>query len=209
MGPILFLLYIKDLNQTILHSKVYHFADDTNFLYATYSLKKLNKRIHFDLSNLVLWLRANRISLNVNKTELVIFRSPKKLIYRNLNFRLSGQKIELKHHTKYLGVLFNEHLLFNEHMNTLKQKFNRENGILAKLRYYVSANTLKTIYYALFDSHMRYACQIWGQSHSKTFDMIQTTQNKALRIINFKKSMKPSEPLYQKLKINKLKNNII
>ena len=39
--------------------------------------------------------------------------------------------------------------------------------------------------------------------------MIQTTQNKALRIINFKQSMKPSEPLYQKLKINKLKNNII
>ena len=94
-------------------------------------------------------------------------------------------------------------------MNTLKQKRNRANGILAKRRYYVSANTLKTIYYALFDSHMRYACQIWGQSHSKTFDMIQTTQNKALRIINFKRSMEPSGPLYQKLKINKLKNNII
>ena len=56
---------------------------------------------------------------------------------------------------------------------------------------------------------MRYACQIWGQSHSKTFDMIQSAQNKALRIINFKQSMEPSEPLYQKLKINKLKNNII
>ena len=39
--------------------------------------------------------------------------------------------------------------------------------------------------------------------------MIQTTQNKALRIINFKQSMEPSEPLYQKLKINKLKNNIL
>ena len=39
--------------------------------------------------------------------------------------------------------------------------------------------------------------------------MIQSTQNKALRIINFKQSMKPSEPLYQKLEINQLKNNII
>ena len=56
---------------------------------------------------------------------------------------------------------------------------------------------------------MRYACQIWGQSHSKTFDMIQSTQNKALRIINLIQSIEPSEPLYQKLKINKLKNNII
>ena len=144
---------------------------------------------------------------NVNKTELVIFRSQKKQIDRNLNFQLSGQKIEPKHHIKYLGVILDEHLSFNEHMNTSKQKLNRAKGILAKLRYYISANTLKTIYCALFDSHMRYACQIWGQSHSETFDMIQTTQNKALRIINFKQSMEPSEPLYQKLTKNKLRNN--
>ena len=90
-----------------------------------------------------------------------------------------------------------------------KKLIYRVNGILAKLRYYISADILKTIYYALFDSHMRYACQIWGQSHSKTFDMIQSAQNKALRIINFKQSMEPSESLYQKLNINKLKNNIL
>ena len=94
-------------------------------------------------------------------------------------------------------------------MNTLKQKPNTANGILAKLRYYVSADILKTNYYALFDLHMRYACQIWGQSHSKTFDMIQSAQNKVLRIINFKQSMEPSETLYLKLKMNELKNNII
>ena len=41
---------------------------------------------------------------------------------------------------------------------------------------------------------MRYACQIWGQSDSKTFDMIQSAQKKALRIKNFKQSMEPSEP---------------
>ena len=93
-------------------------------------------------------------------------------------------------------------------MNTLKKKVNRANGILAKLRYYILADILKIIYYALFDSYMRYACQILGQSQSKTFEMIQNAQNKALRITNFQ-SMEPSEPLYQKFKINKLKNNII
>ena len=56
---------------------------------------------------------------------------------------------------------------------------------------------------------MRYACQIWGQSHSETFDMTQNTHKKALRIINLKQSMELSEPLYQKLKINKLKSNIL
>ena len=90
-------------------------------------------------------------------------------------------------------------------MNTLKQKRNGANGILAKLMYYVTADVLETIYYAFFDSHMRYACQI----QSKTVDMIQCAPKKALRIISFKQFMEPSEPLYNQLKINNLKNNII
>ena len=42
LGPILFLLCVNDLNQAIVHSKVHHFADDNNFLYASHSLKKIN-----------------------------------------------------------------------------------------------------------------------------------------------------------------------
>ena len=86
-------------------------------------------------------------------------------------------------------------------MNILKQKLNRANGILARLRYYVTADVLKTIFYAFFDSHMRYACQISGQIQSKTFDMIQLAQNKALRIISFKQFMGPSEPRSKQLSV--------
>ena len=78
----------------------------------------------------------------------------------------------------------------NECMHTLKQKLNRTYGILAKLRYYVTVDVLKTIHYAFIDSHhMRYAYQIWGQIQSKTFYMIQCAQNKVLRIISFKQFM--------------------
>ena len=63
---------------------------------------------------------------------------------------------------------------------------NRANGILAKPRYYVTVDVLQIIYYALFDSHMRYACQIWGQiQHDKTFDLIQHAQKKQV-LKNFK-----------------------
>ena len=108
-----------------------------------------------------------------------------------------------------MGKKSNQNITQSESMNALKQKLNRANGMLANLRFSISADILKTIHYALFDLYMKYACQIWDQSHSKTFDMIQSAQNKTLRTINFKQSMEPSEPLYQKLKINKLKNNII
>ena len=75
LGPLLFLIYINDLSKAIIFSSVHHFADDTNILYVSSSLKDINKKINHDLSNLVQWLRTNKISLNVGKTEIVIFKS--------------------------------------------------------------------------------------------------------------------------------------
>ena len=75
VGPLLFLLYINDLNQAIKFCKVHHFADDTNLLCHSNSIKKLNKLVNTDLKRLVNWLNANKISPNVKKTEMVIFKS--------------------------------------------------------------------------------------------------------------------------------------
>ena len=161
----------------------------------------LTKKINLDLSNLAQWLWANKIALNVNKTGIVIFQSPRKQITKKINFRLTGQKIRQKTCTKYLGVLLDEHLLFKDHINTLKQKLNRANGIMAKLRYHLPFDILKTVYYSLFDTHLHYAFQVWGQSNSDILVLVQRAQNKALRIINFKEERHPSEPLFTETKI--------
>ena len=65
---------------------------------------------------------------------------------------------------KYLGVLIDEHLLFKDHIKFLKQKLNKANGILAKLRHHLPSDILKIVYYSLFDTHLHYACQVWGQT---------------------------------------------
>ena len=67
LGPLLFLLYINDLNQAIKFCKVHHFADDTNLLCLSKSIKKLSKLVNADLKHLLNWLNANKISLNVKK----------------------------------------------------------------------------------------------------------------------------------------------
>ena len=77
-------------------------------------------------------------------------------------FCLSGQKIRQKTCTKYLGVLLEKHLFFKDHFKTLKQKLNRANGILAKLRHHLPSDVLKTVYCSLFDKHLCYACEVWG-----------------------------------------------
>ena len=60
------------------------------------------------------------------------------------------------------------------------------NCLLAKIRYYVKLPLLGTIYHALFDSHLRYGCQIWHQRQNEYIESIEKTQNKAIRILNFK-----------------------
>ena len=63
LGPLLFLLYINDLHNSIKHSTTRHFADDTNLLIVNSSLKQLKKYINLDLKYLSTWLKANKISL--------------------------------------------------------------------------------------------------------------------------------------------------
>ena len=122
LGPLLFLIYINDLSKAIIFSSVHHFADDTNILYVSSSLKDINKKINHDLSNLIKWLRANTILLNVRKTEIVIFKSHSKCISKDLNFPLNGQKVISKNHTKYLEIIIHKHLTFKEYMAQLRQK---------------------------------------------------------------------------------------
>ena len=111
LGPLLFLIYINDLNQAIKFSRVHHFAEDTNLLPVDNSLKKINKHINHNFKLLTTWLRANRISLNTSKTEILLFRpKSKRNITKHLNFRISGQYIPRTTQVKYLGLTMNGHL---------------------------------------------------------------------------------------------------
>ena len=77
--PLLFLIYINDLNQAIKFCKVHHFADDNNLLHFNNSVAKMNELLNKEMKSLTVWLNANKISLNVEKAELVIFKHQRKL----------------------------------------------------------------------------------------------------------------------------------
>ena len=143
-----------------------HFADNTNLLYINKSVKKINKYINHDLSLIVQWLRANMISLNADKTELVIFSPKRKQIIKHLNFRISDQKFEISNRVKYLGIQIYQHLNWNEHIKNITPKLIRAFGILSKIRHYVPKFLLKTIYYSIFNSHLIYACQVCSQNEN-------------------------------------------
>ena len=180
---------------------VHHFADDTNLLYINKSLKILCKKVNFDLKGITDWLNANRISLNVNKTEFIIFHSPRKQVDYNINIKLNSKRLYPSTYIKYLGVLLDEHLSWKPHINELTKKLNRSNCMLSKIRHYVDKNTIRSLYFSLFSSHINYCCQVWGQNGCYHLNKIQSLQRSALRIINFKPFRSDVSDLFRSLAI--------
>ena len=95
---------------------VHHFADDTKILLMDKSLRKINKHINYDLKHLCQWIRSNRLSLNGSKTKIMFFRNRFQQINKNLNFRVSGEKINPTSSVKYLGVQLTPTLAWNTHL---------------------------------------------------------------------------------------------
>ena len=140
LGPLLFLIYINDLYVAIKHCKVHHFADDTNLLIINKSLKRLNKLLNIDLKNLTNWLNANKISLNVSKTELIIFKPKRKPLDLNMEIKLNGKRLHPTDSVRYIGVKTDSKLNWNSHVNAIATKLNRENAMLYKVRDFVNSN---------------------------------------------------------------------
>ena len=150
LGPLLFLVYINDLNKCIHFSTTRHFADDTNLLYTIDYSKSRNRnptrKLNTDLKALNQWLLANKISLNATKTELIYFRN-KRTPKPKTSIKLNGVKLFETNQVKYVGIIFDEHLTFKTHISLLNAKLKRANNLLAISRHYLAKDLLLQIYY--------------------------------------------------------------
>ena len=78
------------------------------------SLQILSKLLKKDLSNLSNWLKTNKLSLNIKKTKLVLFRPKNLKLHHSFKFKIDGKRLIPIHSVKYLGVLIDEHMSWNE-----------------------------------------------------------------------------------------------
>ena len=160
LGPLLFLIYINDLHYAIKASCPHHFTDHTCLLNIQSSIKQINRTLNKDLKQLALWLNANKISLNVAKTEVILFKRKNKQLGTDLKLKLCRKRLYTTTHVKCLGILIDDKLNWNTHTNNIVSKLVRGNSILSKLRHYVNKEVLRTIYFAIFDSYLTYVTTV-------------------------------------------------
>ena len=133
LGPLLFILYINDLHFSMKQSSTSHFADDTCISFSATKIKTLETVLNNDLRTLTDWLQANRLSLNADKSKLIIFKSKQKRITYTFSIKLNGSKLIPTDNVKYLGLYIDQNLSFDFQVNQLSKKLSRTNGILSKL----------------------------------------------------------------------------
>ena len=94
------------------------------------------------------------------------------------------KKLQVFSCVKYLGIYLDEYLDWYPHVNHLSHKLVKANAMLCKLCHYVNEATIKSIYYAIFHSHLSYVCTAWGQNLNPKH-RINLLQKKAIRISSF------------------------
>ena len=160
LGPLLFIIYISDLNNVQDKCIVQYFADDTSLLFGNKCLSEISRVMNNELQLLTDWLRTNKISLSESKTKLLMFRPRRKLNITVPNIKLNNFVLTPEKTVTYLGIEIGENLSWNKKIETLAKKLSKANGSLSKLRYYVSKKTLISIYYGLFHSNIVYGSPV-------------------------------------------------
>ena len=165
----MFLLYINDIYNSSDKLSFYLFADDTNLLYADKNLRSLETVVNEELRYIGNWLMVNKLSLNVKKSNFVIFRSYQKRIDYEVNIKIfdcsanSLVSLEKKECVRYLGVLIDSNLSWKHHITYISTKINKSLGILARLRHFVPSKTLLNMYRSLIQPHLSYGISVRGK----------------------------------------------
>ena len=204
LGPLLFLLYINDFRNCCRAFDFHIFADDTNLFYSNSSLIEREETINYNLTLVSNWLKANKLSLNIDKTNFINFHPPQKAIKHRVRLSINNKVIKQEKHIKYLGLFSDSHLCWKYHILHITKKIKRCIGILSKIRFFVSQQVLVQLYYSLIYPFLTYSLTAWGNTYKTSLQPLFILQKKAVRIITFSECKAHSSPLFYRLELLKL-----
>ena len=203
-------MYINDIANALTIT-TYSFADDTTLLISDTDIKSLNARANIQLNLLNEWLGSNKLALNTEKTNYMIF-CPKhrKCINNNLELKLNGITLmrigddKETNTIKFLGLLIDEHITWKPHIAQINSKISKTLFALNKTKNTLPRKTRKIIYTSLIQPILTYGILAWGSSVNNANNKILYMQKRAIRSINNMPYNGHTDPLFKKDKILKI-----
>ena len=182
LGPLLFLVYCNDLPRNLSFCNSILFVDDTTLYKSHKNLRYLKWCIQEELNQLLDWYRANKLTLNINKSVCVLFNEKGK----DVNFEIEIDNIQMKTMKcyKFLGIWLDNRLKWDHHVSKLVLKIKRNMHLLKSGRNMLNVHTKLIIYYAHIQSHITYGLSSWGNMICNTvINKLQNLQNKCKKLI--------------------------
>jgi exonuclease III len=190
-GPILFLLYINDVNNSDSEAIFTKFADDTTVLTTGSSIKEATDKMNRSMKNIDLWFSQNKLNLNPSKTRYMIFNPDKKDpdINNSQLVKIGDEYLERvwrkgkEKAFKLVGVWIDEDLKWTTHINTVQKKINSALYGLSKTGRTLSSRNKRLLYMGLIQSHLVFGAPFWGMAKKTRLAPLITAQKKAVRKI--------------------------
>ena len=200
LGPLLFLIYINDLPQSSSKLVFYLFADDTNIYFEAENLNLLQQTVNKELKKVKMWLDVNKLSLNIDKTSFIIFKSPQHFSSDSINIKLGNRPVKKTCYVKFLGVLLDENLSWKYHLIELSKKL----AMFFKIRHFLPIDVLICLYNSLFSPFLQYGILVWGLTYETYINPVFLLQKRIIRAMSFEHFTSHSAPIFLNLKILKL-----
>ena len=201
LGPLLFLIYMNDLATVCKNTFPILFADDSNLFISGRDSDLIMKALNEELKEISLWLKANKLPLNIKKTHFMIFSSKNKA-HPSVYINIDGESISENSKTKFLGVIIDNKLCWKDHILYISGKKARGIGVILKARKYLMKDSLVTLYYSFGYPYLIHCNHVWGLA-CKTYMKTFLLQKRIIRIIAGVSRRSHTDPIFNELKLLK------
>ena len=182
LGPLLFILYINNITKCLKYCTAKNFADDTLVYIIADSIDDAISKLNEDLAILYKLLCQNKLKLNVSKTKGMIITNQN--VDKNvIRICINEEKIEIENKIKYLGVIIDDKLIFDENIDHVCKKIGTKISVMGRLRNELNCNQKLNLYKTIIEPHFTYCSSILYLSNNTSIERLQKLQNKCMRQI--------------------------
>ena len=190
--PVICIIYLNDLPMATKSTESMLFADDPSIFYSSPDQETATNIVNNELADVDLYMKANKLSVNIDKTNFVIFSSRQKSLSQPIPPILyNGVPLKQKKAVKFLGVYVDQHLTWKDHISYISKKIDKSVGIMYRSRFFLSRTAKTALYYSLVYPYLTYCSTVWASTYVTNLNRIFLLQKRAVRAITNSNSLGP------------------
>ena len=183
LGPILFLIYINDLYRCVDECTTRLFADDTCLTIFSKQPHQLKQLAQTQFNKFSHWCECNKLTINYGKTHYIVFHAKNKKIPTELDtIKINHKIVKRKKFKKYLGIIIDEKLTWNEHITYVYKSLLKYYGIFNQIKSFVNKKIIRQLYFAFICSKIKYGIEVYGSCSKEHLHRLQVIQSGLLKM---------------------------